>query len=203
MRTDISGWTTRLGEQDIARYTHSGAWRNVTLADCARALAQHSPGRIAVVEGERSATFGDVYAQAARLAGAFGALGLTPGAVISLQLPNWIETLTINLAACMAGLVVNPIVPIYREAEVGYILKDARARLFLIPQTFRGFDYPAMARRLRQDLPDLLEVVALRGSAAGCLSYDALLERAGSASAAPVAPDPNAVKLVLYTSGTT
>ena len=202
MRTDVSGWATRLSEQDIARYTGSGAWRNVTLADCAHRLAQRSPERIAAIEATRTSTFGEVYAQAQRLAGAFSAFGLKPGEVISLQLPNWIETLVVNLAACMAGLVVNPIVPIYREAEVGYILKDARARLFLVPRSFRGFDYPAMARRLRKDLPDLLEVVVLRGQAEGCVSYEALLDRAGAAGV-QAAADPNAVKLVLYTSGTT
>src|ERR1700754_116577 len=103
MRADISGWTTRLSEEDIVRYTRSGAWRNATLADCARGLAQHSPERTAAVEGTRTVTFAELYAQAQRLAGAFHALGLRPGAVISLQLPNWIETLAINLAACMAG----------------------------------------------------------------------------------------------------
>ena len=140
-----------------------------------------------------------MHAQAQRLASAFAALGLQPGEVISLQLPNWVETLALNLGACMAGLVVNPIVPIYREAEVGYILRDARTRLFLVPQTFRGFDYPAMARRLRGELPDLLHVVVLRGQAAGCLSYEELLAR-GAAESRRAGPDPNAVKLVLYTS---
>ncbi len=33
MRTDVGGSATRLSEQDIARYTGSGAWRNVTLAE--------------------------------------------------------------------------------------------------------------------------------------------------------------------------
>jgi acyl-CoA synthetase (AMP-forming)/AMP-acid ligase II len=202
MHTDVSGWTTRVSEPDIAGYTRSGAWRNVTLADCARGLVQHSPERIAVVEATRTSTFAEVYAQAQRLASAFDALGLKPGEVISLQLPNWSETLALNLAACMSGLVINPIVPIYREAEVGYILKDARARLFLVPHSFRGFDYPGMARRLRKDLPDLREVVVLRGHAEGCLSYAALSGHALRATA-PAGPDPNAVKLVLYTSGTT
>jgi acyl-CoA synthetase (AMP-forming)/AMP-acid ligase II len=202
MRMDVSGWTTRLRQEDIARYTETGAWRNVTLADCARRQAQRAPGRVAVVEGSRVSTFGEVHAQAQRLASAFASLGLKPGDVISLQLPNWAETLALNLAACMAGLVVNPIVPIYREAEVGYILHDARTRLFLVPRTFRGFDYSAMAQRLRGKLPDLLHVVALRGEAPGCLSYEELLAR-GDAGNRRAAPDPNAVKLVLYTSGTT
>jgi len=203
MHKDISGWATRLTQLDAARHTEAGAWRNVTLADCARHQAQRAPERVAVVEGARSGTFGEVLAKAQRLAAAFAALGLRPGDVVSLQLPNWAETMVVNLAACMTGLVVNPIVPIYRESEVGYILKDARARLFLVPQVFRGFDYPAMAQRLRIQLPDLRHVVIVRGQAEGCLSYEELLTRGDAPGLLVPGPDPNAVKLVLYTSGTT
>jgi len=127
LHRDASGWATRLSEEDIARYTQRGAWRNVTLADCASRQAEQAGQRIAVVEGERSASFGTLLAQANQLAAAFRAMGLQRGDVISFQLPNWIEAMVINLAACIAGLVVNPIVPIYRESEVRYILRDAGA----------------------------------------------------------------------------
>jgi acyl-CoA synthetase (AMP-forming)/AMP-acid ligase II len=203
LRNDVSGWATRLGEQDIARYTQSGAWRNVTLADNATRQAERNGQRIAVVEGERSVSFADLLTQAKRLAGAFDALGLRPGDVVSFQLPNWIETMVINLAACSAGLVVNPIVPIYRESEVRYILRDARAKMFLIPERFRNFDYPSMATRLRADLPHLQHVVVVRGRAAGCMAYQELLASGAEREAQSNSADPNAVKLVLYTSGTT
>ncbi len=85
MRRDVSGWTTRLRQQDIARYTQAGAWRNVTLADCAQRRAQVGPERVAVVEGSRVSTFGEVLVEAQRLANAFVALGLKPGEVVSLK----------------------------------------------------------------------------------------------------------------------
>src|SRR6185503_18300412 len=122
MRTDVSGWVTRLDDEAITRYMRSGAWRGVTLADHAVRQAERAPDQVAVIEGERSVTYDEVLSEAYRLVGAFGALGLQPGDVISFQLPNWIETVVINVAAALAGLVVNPIVPIYRESEVRYIL---------------------------------------------------------------------------------
>ena len=203
MRRDISGWITRLTDAQIAQHTASGAWRNVTLADCAAQMAQRAPDRVAVIDGPRELTFGALMAQAQRLAGAFAAMGLQPGDVVSFQLPNWFEAMVLNVAACLAGLVVNPIVPIYREAEVRYILKDARAKAFFIPRTFRNFDYLGMAMRLRPELPELRQIVLVRGQGEGAAAYDELLE--ASAAPASVAPrvDPNAVKLVLYTSGTT
>lgn len=203
MRTDVSGWVTRLTEDDIRRYKRTGAWKDVTLADCAVRQAERAPDRTAVVEGDRSASFGAILAEARQLAAAFDALGLKPGEVISYQLPNWIETMVLNVAACLAGLVVNPIVPIYREAEVRYILADCRSRVLFIPERFRNFDYPAMAGRLRAGLPDLREVVVVRGQAEGCSRYDDLLARGLALPAVEGRADPDAVKLVLYTSGTT
>jgi acyl-CoA synthetase (AMP-forming)/AMP-acid ligase II len=203
LQQDVSGWATRLSETDRARYRQSGAWRNVTLADCARRQAREGPRRIAVVEGERSVSFGALLEQAHRLASAFRALGLRRGDVISFQLPNWIEAMVINTAACIGGLVVNPIVPIYREAEVRYILRDARTRLFFVPQNFRGFDYPAMAARLRSELPHLQQVAVVRGEAPGFLNYESLLAPNTQHHAAEETIDADAVKLLLYTSGTT
>ncbi len=203
MRTDVSGWITRLTDEDVRRYKHVGTWRDVTLVDCAIREGTRAPERIAVVEGERALRFGEILAEARQLAAAFGAMGLKPGDVISFQLPNWAETMAINVAACMAGLVVNPIVPIYRESEVRYILRDCRSRVFFIPERFRNFDYPAMAARLRDSLPNLREVIVVRGQAEGCRSYDDLLASGRGKTPVEGRADPDAVKLVLYTSGTT
>jgi acyl-CoA synthetase (AMP-forming)/AMP-acid ligase II len=203
MRTDVSGWVTRLDDEAITRYMRSGAWRGVTLADHAVRQAERAPDQVAVIEGERSVTYDEVLSEAYRLVGAFGALGLQPGDVISFQLPNWIETVVINVAAALAGLVVNPIVPIYRESEVRYILANSRARVFFIPEQFRSFDYPAMAQRLRSELPVLREVVVVRGRAPDFHTYDDLLDRGGAEHATRNRTDANAIKLVLYTSGTT
>jgi non-ribosomal peptide synthetase component E (peptide arylation enzyme) len=173
-----------LNAEDVARYTSSGVWRNVTLAENARRQAEQDAQRIAVIEGNRSVNFGTLLAQANQLAAAFQTLGLRAGDVISFQLPNWIETMVINTAACIADLVVNPIVPIYREAEVRYILRDARPKLFFIPEQFRNFDYPAMLARLRAEVPGRLDSVVVRGRAPGCIEYEQLL--ASGAGRSPV-----------------
>jgi len=203
MRTDVSGWTTRLDDAMVCAYTNSGAWRNRTVADCARDLAETSPGRVVVVESGCRLTCQEVWESAKALAATFLGLGLEAGNVISFQLPNWPEAMVINLAASLAGLVVNPIVPIYRDAEVGFILKDARSRLLFIPASFRNFDHRAMVERLRHGLPELKDVVVVRADLSGYRSYANLVAGAGTASLPPLPTDPNAVKFVMYTSGTT
>ena len=46
------------------------------------------------------------------------------------------------VAAIAAG--EDPIMPIFREREVGYMLGHAESRLVVVPKSYRGFDYPAM-----------------------------------------------------------
>ena len=60
------------------------------------------------------------------------------------MLPNWHEAAVVYLAATLAGMVVNPILPSLRDAELRFILADADVRMIFIPEEFRGFDYAAM-----------------------------------------------------------
>jgi non-ribosomal peptide synthetase component E (peptide arylation enzyme) len=78
MRTDASGWVTRLTDEDIVRYARTGAWRNVTLAECAIRAAEHAPDRIAVVDGEPLADLRWLLAEARQLTAAFSAMGYEP-----------------------------------------------------------------------------------------------------------------------------
>ena len=203
MRQDPSGWSTRLDEATIAANAASGIWRNHTQADLVAAQLARDPSQVMVIDGEARLTARDIDAQANALAGALVRMGLTAGDVVSFQLPNWAEAMVIDVAAAMLGLVVNPIIPIYRDAEVSYILKDAGTKVFFIPTSFRNFDYVAMVERHRADLPALGHVVTVRGEAAGCVGFADLLKAGIDGPGALPAVDPNAVKLIMYTSGTT
>ncbi len=201
MRQDVSGWQTRLSDALIAENAASGIWRNKTLADLLDAQVARDPNQILIVDGDTNVTASDLDAQARALVGALQARGLVAGDVISFQLPNWREAVVVDVAASMLGLVCNPIIPIYRDAEVAYILKDAGTKVVFIPTEFRNFDYVAMIERHRGDLPELAHIITVRGSAEGCITFDDLLNQGDAVARAAV--DPNAVKLIMYTSGTT
>lgn len=204
MRKDASGWQVRLDEALIARYTASGDWPNKTLAGFARELAACDPDRIThVFEGERC-TVGALLAEAETLAGALRLRGLVAGDVVSFQLPNWREAVVIDLATTMLGLVVAPIVPIYRDAEVAFMLADAGVKAAFFPTSYRGFDYAAMMTRLSPQLPRLRLLITVRGDhpAQGTDRYETLVGEGARPLDWPEV-DPNAVKMILYTSGTT
>ncbi|KMS60129.1 AMP-dependent synthetase and ligase [Novosphingobium barchaimii LL02] len=187
--------------QHLAAYAGTGLWDERTIAQAATALAEADPGFVALIEGETRVTRAEIVADAEALSAAMYARGLRPGDVIAFQVPNWREAMVINTAAAMSGLVINPIVPIYRDHEVSLMLADCGARAVFVPSSFRRFDYAAMARRLAEVLPDLDHVFTVRGE--GADDYAALIEEGRALSFARPKVDPLGVKMVLYTSGTT
>ncbi|RYE51981.1 MAG: hypothetical protein EOP18_11515 [Rhizobiaceae bacterium] len=201
-RLDPSGWSVRWEDARAHALVESGDWRNLTMADLARQRVRDDPDRILIVEGEGKLRASEIWQRAQRLASSLLARGLRPGDRISYQLPNWSEAVVIDLAATLAGLVSNPLVPIYRQAELGFMLDDCGSRLIFIPAQFRGFDYRAMMRGLLPKLAAKIDVIVLRGDPEEFEGYEDLLESACEFSPMPTV-DPNAVKLVLYTSGTT
>ncbi|MDO8705603.1 MAG: AMP-binding protein [Sulfuricaulis sp.] len=202
MRQDISGWEVQWDQARADQWVREGKWLNRTVADAARELAQASPERVTQVCAGREVTAGEVWTKATRLASALWQHGFRAGDVVAFQTPNWHESVFIDVAACLLGLVVCPIVTIYRDREVELILSDSRAKGIFIAENFRGFDFAAMLARLRPTLPKLEHVWTVRGATDGPGDLRGLV---ANAPPLPVLPpvSPDAVKLVLYTSGTT
>lgn len=205
LKRDVSGWDVRWDDLRARQLKDDGAWAGKTIADYARIMLRETPDKVLVVDRESEHTVASLWHRAEQLAKALMARGYHPGDTISFQLPNWFEAVEINLAAAMAGLVVHPLVPIYRDAEVQFMLQDCRSKLIFVPRSFRKFDYVDMMQRLQPRIEQAVEVVVVRDEAGGDLTYESLLaEGAGIASDAQLpGADPDAVKMIMYTSGTT
>lgn len=203
---DVSGLEIRLDAVKTQALREAGVWRNRTLADDARDRALHEPDRVCIRDGRRAITYAEVLTEARGLAAGLWALGLRPGNVISFQLPNWIEAAVIDMAASLLGLIVNPIVPIYREFETTAIVRDCKAKALFITDKLRNFDYIGMALDIRSACPSLEHIVVVRPSIADTradvLNYESLT-RTDSAAMIWPSVKPDSVKFVLYTSGTT
>jgi len=117
-----------------------------------------------------------------------------------VQLPNWTETIVVLLAASRLGAVANPVLPIYRLRELGFILHESGARVVFIPGRHRDADHRVLVGELRAELPALEHVVVVRDPPAA--GQTAFPEVAGPAPATP-ARDGSAIALLIYTSGTT
>jgi acyl-CoA synthetase (AMP-forming)/AMP-acid ligase II len=144
-------------------------------------------------EHDRRVTFAEFRSWAERVAAGFWELGVREGTPVSWQLPTRIETVVASMALCRLGAVQNPIIHIYREREVGFVLRQSGARLFLVPGAWRGFDYAAMGESLAKEMEQPPEIL---------VAYDRLPE--ADPGVLPPAPDPGEqIRWLYYTSGTT
>lgn len=201
-RIDAGGWKVRWNDSLARAARAQGDWLDCTVAEAARDAAGRAPERVLLVDGDREVTAAEIWEQARILAGWFREEGLIAGDVVSFQLPNWWEAAVVNIAAAALGLVANPIVPINRDTEVLHMLDAAGSRVMFVPGRFRSFDYAQMMARLEPKLRRPPLIVTVREQVAGRLSLADILERA-TPIADVAAVDPDAVKLLMYTSGTT
>jgi cyclohexanecarboxylate-CoA ligase len=180
-------------ERATDAYAH-GWWVRGTLADSLVEAAQRTPQRTVLIDGACQLDCRSLYDQASALAQALLAR-MPTGSVVSLMLPNWHEATLIYLAATMAGMVVNPILPSLRDRELLFILNDADVRMIFVPSVFGRHDYVAMIDRVVGQMDTPPEVVVVRDGGS--------LPTTNSPTVELPTLDPDAVRMILYTSGTT
>lgn len=188
-----------------------GHWRDQTLLDHLRRVVAETPDKTALVatrsEGGEVCrlSFADLDRRSDLVALSLRDLGVGRGDVVSFQLANWWEFTVLHLACLKLGAISNPLMVIFRERELTFMLGLAESKVLVVPHRFRGFDYPALAAEVQARLPGLAHVFIAGG--AGDQAFDRLLEpKAGEAGRASLKPYPLAaddVIQLLYTSGTT
>ena len=160
----IAGRLVRWSDDKAKSAYARGVWIDDTLAGFLIRAAQDTPRRVLLVDGDHRIDCQTLYAQALTLAQAM--LARAPaGSVVSFMLPNWHEAAVIYMAATLAGMVVNPILPSLRDRELLFILQDVGSRMIFIPSSLRQLDYAAMLRRVTDQIDNPPDVVVLRGEA--------------------------------------
>lgn len=187
-----------------------GFWIDQTFSAFLANTIASTPDKLAIVadradrDSPKRLTYAELGDLVGRAASALRALGVGRGDVVAVQLPNWWEFVIIALASERIGAIVNPLMPIFRERELSYMLDFAGAKVFIAPKTFRGFDHEAMAAALKARLSKLEHTIIVDGE--GANSFDkALLSMPASAIPAESATDPgkDEVAVIMFTSGTT
>ncbi len=173
-----------------------------TVASILRDAARRSPETTALVAGaadpasRRRWTYLELLADAECAAAAL-ARWFEPGERIAVAATSIPESLILTYATALAGLVLVPVNPALREAELRHVLaQSACAGAFVVPE-YRGHDLARTLAGLGPDLPGLRQVVAFD-------EWDAFVSSAPAPVPAPartVAPDD--IAQLVYTSGTT
>ena len=197
-----------------ARMIEQGLWHDRTINDDLDACVAACPDKVALtayrVEGGAVTrfTYREMARMADRIAVGLHKLGVRKNDTVACQLPNWWQFTLVYLACSRIGAVMNPLMHIFREHELNFMLKHGEAKVLIAPKTFRNFDFEAMVKGIQPNLPALEKVVIVEGD--GPDSFEALLsgpawENDPDAPTILTAhrPGPDDITQIIYTSGTT
>jgi cyclohexanecarboxylate-CoA ligase len=194
-----------LPDQVQEEYRRAGYWEGRTLPQIVEGWVKRDPGRTAIT-GPRRLSYGELWEESRRLAGALTKAGLRPGEFLAALMSSSWQGVVLELAAAMAGSVFTP-----RSSHLSAI----GARSLFDQLDVRGVvlgadmlereDWRAALPGLRERLrgrPLVVQGELPAGSPFGGLPT---LEEAAASGPAmdPVELDPAAPCLVLSTGGTT
>jgi len=193
-------------DRSQASFREAGYWLDKSVDQLLAEAAARAPDKIAIIadraDRDRASrfTYGELVKLADRAASSLLRLGVGRGDVVTVQLPNWWEFVVTAFACSKIGAVMNPVMPILRERELLYILNFCQAKVFIVPKSYRGFDYAAMAQGMRAELPHLDHVIVADGE--GETSFDRMLLSV-EAGKLPAGLRPDDTAVLMFTSGTT
>ncbi|MGW4070508.1 (2,3-dihydroxybenzoyl)adenylate synthase [Nocardia grenadensis] len=178
-------------------YRAAGYWSGTTLGDLLRDTAQRQPGRPALL-GEHPLTYAELDAAADRMAYGFGALGITAGDRVVVQLPNTEEFAVVLFGLLRAGAIPVLALPAHRRAEIEHLARLSEAVAYLIADRHGDFDYRELATTVSAAVESIRHVLVL--GAPG--PFTDLMSIARDTGTLP-ASEPSDIALMLVSGGTT
>ena len=101
-------------------------WEPVTLSGFLARSAREYGDRPFVITDERTASYAEIDAWATELADGLAAVGVRPGDRVGVLMANYLEFVPVKVAIARAGAVAIPFNYLYRQDELGYVLRQSR-----------------------------------------------------------------------------
>ncbi|SEO18929.1 cyclohexanecarboxylate-CoA ligase [Acinetobacter sp. yr461] len=155
--------------QRRARMIQQGYWLDKTILQSLNDAVHQYPDKTALVsikddQPERSFTYRELLHTSNKIAMGLRKLGIQKNDIVSCQLPNWWEFSLLYIACRRIGAVLNPLMPIFRERELTFMLKHSESKVFIVPKIFRKFDYEQLAYQLQKNINSLQHVIVIDGN---------------------------------------
>ena len=144
MRGERPGVSDDIEARRAALRARFPVWEPVTLSGFLTRSARKYGDRPFVITDERTASYAEIDAWATRLADGLAALGVRPGDRVGVLMANYLEFVPVKFAIARAGAVAIPFNYLYRQDELGYVLRQSRCGVLVTMTGFGGLDYPAM-----------------------------------------------------------
>ena len=181
-----------------------------TLAGVFRERVARTPATTAYVQFERDTqswveySWLDMQQHVARWQQGLTTLDLERGDRVAMMLRNCVEWVVFDQAALGMGLVTVPVYTNDRAGNIGYILKDAGARVLLIEGEEQWRELQGISDTLETlDAVITLRPVDAKASGVTLVHAPGWLPAAGEADYRCVDADPASLATIVYTSGTT
>lgn len=209
MSTSKGFFETTLSQSRILTTIEAGDWPERFFDPLIDHWASERGEQVVVTDRFGSITWSEFAVQVDEISRGLLELGVRPGVVVQVQLPNWHHFLVTVAAVERIGGVINPVAPIFRTNEVLVMSELARPAVVVTANEFRGFELGAMHADLRERCPWVKEIVTVGDSpTADALSWEDLLEQGRFSSYDRAAvdllrPRTHDVCEVMFTSGTT
>ena len=181
-------------------------WAELTIPQLVQRAAQQFGGHSAIEDGDIRLSYAQLEQARVRAAKAFIAAGIQHGDRIAVWAPNIAEWIIASVGLQSLGAILVPINTRMKGAEAGYVLRASGAKLLLTVSGFLDLDYPAMLGN--ESLPDLQQMICLRGQSDRCISWENFLAKGDGIADSEVAArtaqvKPADVSDLIFTSGTT
>ena len=159
-------------------YREKGYWLDKTISEVMdECFVRYATHTALVADDGRIFTYSALGRLSTRLALHLNALGLKAYDRLLLQIPNVPEVLITYLATLKAGGIPIMALPAYRDSEMGYFAKLAKARAMAVTSTIRDFSFQEMAGRIQTEAPGLDMLLVTGGEPnPGYHSIDRLLQ---------------------------
>ena len=177
----------------------------LTVGQVLERAADQSPGKIAVVDGNRRTTYKELNSMADALAVSLAEKEFKKGDRVAIYMKNSLEFVTAFYALQKLGIIAVWVNAIYRMHEAQFILQNSEAKGVFIFGEWDGYHYIDDLLKLKSELPDLQTIiVAGNGAGEGVYAFNALIDKSIGQTPPAVAIDPQEdLSMLLYTSGTT
>jgi acyl-coenzyme A synthetase/AMP-(fatty) acid ligase len=181
---------TRAHDPEAATYYAQGYWRREDLWSDFEAVVAARPDKPALICGDATLTFEELRHAAAALSARLTGEGIAPGDVVGLCGRHSIEAVIALMACFRHGAVLAPVPPMFSEQQLGSLMTQCGARALI------GFGGEASIAKCQAAGGRGLRVL-------GVAADDVPQLLAAPAPGARADVDPDAMAVVLLSSGTT
>lgn len=182
---------------------YRAAIEGMTIPDVVDRAAAERDGEALVFPDER-VTWRELADRSRSVAAGLHGLGIGPGDHVAYMMVNGVDIVAVMVGVMRLGAVAVPVNARYKGAEIAHVVSDAAVAAVIVDDVYLRDAAGALAQRSRFE--SLRHVIGGDGAEPGFVAWSTLRDadpRDAERDVDAAAMDPDALAMILYTSGTT